>query len=546
MRSIVQTGVASCAAITVPGVDPAAVHFCTFLACYPGAAHNEDLSHLTEPFAGVGPAARPLRALILEDQPDDRERIVRELKAANFKLEFQFADTAEAFAAALSSGQWDVVLSDFDLPGFGAGSALALLKASDRVVPLIVVSGLIDDEQAASLMRLGARDCICKQNLQRLPPAIERELTDRTDRREAGIDRDVLLQQLQLQIDRMPLGHVVCDAELRITDWNRAAQHILGFTRDEVLGMGPPFHLIVPASAAQETAHILARVRRGEMNAESIHENLTRDGRRVLCHWFNTPMFDGAGVFAGLLSMMQDVTGQHQAEQELRAGTEQLRALTASQTSARENESRRIARELHDELGSSLTTIKWDLDHLGVGSAGPIDATAATALRAKLAELAALAQSTMGAVQRIAAELRPGVLDDLGLADAIEWQALEFSKRTQIRCDCDCAVGDSVFTNDQATALFRIMQEALTNVIRHAAASLVRVNLSIDGDAVVLRIADNGRGVSPAASAAPTSLGILGMQERASLIGATLTVAGRAGCGTVVTVRLPRRSAVPA
>lgn len=503
------------------------------------------MPRLSDLLAGGSPAKRPLRALVIEDDLNDRELIVRELTAA-FALEHRFADTPAAFSAALASAEWDVVLSDFSVPGFGALVALVLLKESARNIPFIVVSGLIGDEQAVALMRLGARDCINKQHLNRLPPAIERELTDGANRREAEVDRDVLLQQLQLQIDRMPIGYMVFDAQLRITDWNRAAQHILGYTRDEVLGMGPPYSLILPASALAETERIADRVRRGEMNAESIHENLAKDGRRVLCHWFNTPMFDGGGVFLGVLSMVQDVTAQQQSERELRARTQQLRALTASLTSARENESRRIARELHDELGSSLTTIKWDLDHLGAAIAGPIDLGAATALRAKLAELATLAQSTMGAVQRIAAELRPGVLDDLGLADAIEWQALEFAKRTHIRCDCDCAVGDAVFTTDQATTLFRILQEALTNVLRHSAASIVRISLSIDNDAYVLRVADDGRGISLADTGSPTALGILGMRERAALIGATLKMSGRPGTGTVVSVRMPRRPSPPA
>jgi two-component system sensor histidine kinase UhpB len=498
------------------------------------------------PFRGVRPAPLRLRALIVEDQLDDRELIVRELTAANFILDCEFVDTAAAFSAALASSHWDVVLSDFSVPGFGAAAALALLKASELVVPFIVVSGLISDDEAAALMRLGARDCVNKQHLHRLAPAIERELKDGKNRREAGIDRDVLLQQLQLQIDRMPIGYVLLDAQLRITDWNRAAQDILGFTRDEVRGLGPPYHLIVPESADLNIELILERLRRGEMDAESINENLTKDGRRVLCHWFNTPLFDSAGAFTGLLSMMQDVTAQQQSQRDLLARTEQLRALTASQTLARENESRRVARELHDELGSSLTTIKWELDKLAAAIAGPIGDSAATALRVRLARLAVLAQSTMGAVQRIAAELRPGVLDDLGLAEALEWQALEFCKRTHIRCDCDCAVGDAVFTNDQATTLFRIMQEALTNIVRHAAASLVRVSLTGDEGAFVLRIEDNGRGVSPSDSGAPTALGLLGMQERAALIGATLTVSGQAGKGTVVSVRLPHASVVPA
>jgi signal transduction histidine kinase len=229
----------------------------------------------------------------------------------------------------------------------------------------------------------------------------------------------------------------------------------------------------------------------------------------------------------------------HQHRELLRVTNEQLRALSASVSSAREDEGIRIARELHDELGSALTSLKWDLETVSNAISRSLDDARVAEIRGQLAAMTAIADSTIGRVRRIAADLRPSVLDDLGLPDAIEWQLQQFQARTGIATRCECTVGPVTMTNEQSTAVFRILQEAFTNILRHSGATRVDVWVGVESGVFTLRVRDNGRGISDEERSAVRSLGILGMGERATLVGATFDIIGVPGQGTTITVRVP-------
>jgi signal transduction histidine kinase len=229
----------------------------------------------------------------------------------------------------------------------------------------------------------------------------------------------------------------------------------------------------------------------------------------------------------------------HQQGELLRMTSEQFRALSASVSSAREEEGIRIARELHDELGSALTGLKWDLQTVARAVSESVDAATAEQLREQMAAMTRLVDSTIGAVRRIAADLRPSVLDDFGLLDAIEWQTQQFQAQTGMNCRYERAMEDVAFTKEQSTAIFRILQEALTNIRRHAGASKVDVRVGIEAGVFVLRVSDNSRGITDEERSAPRSLGIVGMRERAVLIGAAFEVTRTPGQGTVVRLRMP-------
>jgi len=236
---------------------------------------------------------------------------------------------------------------------------------------------------------------------------------------------------------------------------------------------------------------------------------------------------------------LHDITERKLAEEQLRATSEQLRALTASLSSAREEEGVRIAREIHDELGSALTSLRWDLEEVDRALAEETEPARLASLRAKVAAMTRLIDTTVNAVRRISSELRPSALDDLGLAAAIEWHAEQFEARTGIVCRCDCPHDDLELTREQSTALFRIFQEALTNVLRHARATRVNVTLEADEGDVVLTVEDNGRGITEGEKQGRETLGLLGMRERAHLVGGSFGVRGVEGRGTAVVVRVP-------
>ncbi|HUI25931.1 MAG TPA: sensor histidine kinase [Candidatus Kryptonia bacterium] len=222
----------------------------------------------------------------------------------------------------------------------------------------------------------------------------------------------------------------------------------------------------------------------------------------------------------------------------LRAANEQLHALSARLESVREEERTRIAREIHDELGQMLTALKIDIDMLPQRLAG---SDVAHGLWRKLSAMSDLTDTMIHSVQRISAELRPSVLDDLGLKEAIAWQAREFEHRCAVSCSFTCELGGAALAPALSTALFRIVQETLTNVARHAEATQVSIALCSDGADVVLDVSDDGRGVSDGELRSPKSLGLLGMRERARLLGGDVDIRGVAGGGTTVRVRIPLR-----
>jgi signal transduction histidine kinase len=230
---------------------------------------------------------------------------------------------------------------------------------------------------------------------------------------------------------------------------------------------------------------------------------------------------------------------RRQAEAELINSRDQLRALAAKLQSVREEERKLITRDIHDELGQALTGFKMDLAWIR-NRLQNADASTHPQVLQKIAEMGALVDATANTIRKLCTELRPGILDDLGLTAAIEWQAREFTKRTGIRCAVTAEAENLALDPNQTTAAFRIFQEILTNVARHAQASRVNVRLETTGKEVVLEASDNGRGIREAEIEGAKSLGLVGMRERALLLGGALELRGVPGKGTTVTVRLPQ------
>jgi signal transduction histidine kinase len=244
-----------------------------------------------------------------------------------------------------------------------------------------------------------------------------------------------------------------------------------------------------------------------------------------------------AWVIAGMVAQLTQRTLA------LGEANDRLRSLSASIQRAREQESARISREIHDQLGSAFTSLRWDLEGLDRSLSdlsGPYDPDER---KHKIAAMMRLTDQAVDTVRRIASELRPGILDDLGLVEAVDWQARQFQARTGIICRFECLLESADLSPEQSTAVFRIVQEALTNVLRHAKATQVDIVME-QLDVFVVTITDNGRGITENQKTRPSSLGLWGMQERALMIGGVVDVAGEEGKGTRVTVRIPASSAL--
>ena len=237
--------------------------------------------------------------------------------------------------------------------------------------------------------------------------------------------------------------------------------------------------------------------------------------------------------------IIRDVTERQRAEREIRLASEQLRALALRLENIREQERTRIAREIHDVLAQELTRLKIDLVWLARRVTKPIEESTRTAMGLRIKDALAQADVAITTVQRIATELRPVILDSLGLPAAVEWQAEDFSRRTGIACHATTSGGDFPLDRERATALFRILQESLTNIARHAQATLIDIQLAEGDGYVALTVRDNGRGIAAEQLADPFSIGLTGMRERAQAFGGTVEIAPAGAGGTVVAVRLP-------
>lgn len=409
----------------------------------------------------------------------------------------------EAIPAALERGRWV--------------GTLAWAAADGREIPVSVVV-------IAHRGESGRVDFLA---------VVARDIQEHLDA-EAALRRQA--RQLEEQAHVLALAHVlVRDLDGRIQRWTPGAEALYGWTAAEAIGQRAEDLLgtelpVPPSAVAAELA------RRGRWEGEVVQR--TRDGRRlvVASHWVLHRDADGNPV--AVVEVGNDVTAQKQLQLELAASREELRALSNHLQSALEEERTRIAREIHDELGQQLTGLKMDVAWLGTRLAR-LQEPAAAELIAKTQAMRDMVDTAVRTVRRTATALRPLVLDDLGLVAALEWLAGEFTARTGISCRFRAEESRLHCERAIATALFRIAQEALTNVARHADATRVEIRLESGAEGLVLEVRDDGRGLAPQADGGERSLGVLGMQERARLLGGEVLVTGRADGGTIVSARIP-------
>jgi len=256
----------------------------------------------------------------------------------------------------------------------------------------------------------------------------------------------------------------------------------------------------------------------------------TKNGREVMANT-SAVMFD-LDCEPCYLWVANDITKRKAAE-------DALRALSARIRSTREEEGTRIAREIHDELGGVLTGLKWDLEKIDNTLDSSNDCSHISEIRERIGSMTGLIETTINTVRRIASELRPGVLDDLGLVAAIEWQIEQFQSRSGLKCHWTNNASEIDLTRERATAVFRILQEILTNVLRHARATNLYVKLRRSKQFFELEVKDDGQGITESQLMNTQSLGLLGMKERALLVGGEVRITGKEGGGTTVVVRVP-------
>jgi PAS domain S-box-containing protein len=357
---------------------------------------------------------------------------------------------------------------------------------------------------------------------------IQRDITERAAQEQALRESEEKFAKA-FRSSPFPITIATLD-EGRFIEVNEAFLRDVGFTREQVIGHTAPELGLWRDPAAR--TEFVRRLERDGMVREYEFEARTRNRERQINHIWAEKITLGGTVC--LLDIVWDVTEWRLNEEALRSSRQELRGLATKQQQVREEERTRIARELHDELGQQLTGLKMDLSWMkGRVSKGQPE------VGERMQDVIRRVDGTVDAVRRIATELRPGVLDLLGLAAAIEWQAQEFRRRTGIHTDLNLHSDNAAVDDVRSTTIFRILQEALTNVARHANATRVAIEFHQGDDELALEVRDNGRGITTPTTTGSGSLGLVGIRERAIACGGYLSIDSVPGTGTSIVVRIP-------
>jgi len=481
-----------------------------------------------------------LRVLIVEDDVVDRLACRRAFAAdRHHQFELLEAESGQQGLDIAHRERPDCILLDYHLPDLTGLEFLARLGA-DRAahgIPVMMLTGADSAAVAAEAMRRGARDYLVKDldghYLELLPNAIDRMLREQRlieEKHQAEAKFRSLVEQIQAITYIAGLGQA--DGVQYISPQIR----MLGFSPSEWIAQ-PRLHAARLHAEDRERAQAAIRASRLEGAPLDIaYRMLTRDERML---WFRDRaevVRDDEGTPLFLQGLMVDISASKQAEAALRQSQDELRRLAAHQEKIKEHERKRIAQEIHDELGGLLTGIKAYISVAMERAAS--DGQSAVPL---LAETSTLAQTAIETVRRVITDLRPSVLDQLGVWAALEWYADQIAQRTGLRCDVRIAprAQDTELDPERSTMLFRIVQEALTNVVRHAEASTVTISAERDGDTLALEVRDNGKGIDTDRLLNRESWGILGMHERTRRFAGELKIQGVPGQGTSLQLRLP-------
>jgi two-component system sensor histidine kinase UhpB len=475
--------------------------------------------------------AEPLRILMLEDDPIDADIIKWALKD-NFNCTFDVAINKEAYCIALDQFHPDLILADNALPRFSAKEALEMILERSLDIPFILVTGTVSEEFAANIIRLGADDYILKDRLARLPAAINAALHSK--RSEAAIKHG---QEIRRLILNAALDAIICiDTGGVITVWNSQAENMFGWKEEEIIGKQFTETIIPERYREAQKKGFSLYLQTGEgalLNKVVEITAMHHSGKEFPIELAIVPINKSGDDF--FCAFIRDITLRNKAEEKLKHSYEEIRRLASHLQDVREEERLIISREIHDQLGQQLTVMKMDINWLKKR----LVLTTNEAAQEKLEELNAMVDETIKTVRKIAADLRPSLLDDLGLGAAIEWYVNEFEKRAGIAAQYTDLNEEVSLSIASKTGLFRIVQESLTNVARYAQAKNVLVNLEKRDEQLLLTIQDDGIGFDQEKIAVKKTLGIVGMRERTAMMGGSYEISSTPGKGTTVIVHVP-------
>ena len=489
--------------------------------------------------------AKNLRVLLVEASSDDALRTLAKLKQNGYVIKHRRVENANAMQKALAEMEWDVILCSYDPSGFCGLDALKLKQAAGSDAPFLFLSHDQREEAIINAIHAGADGFLFKDNLNFLASSIELSLREAHIRRERS-EAQIALQNYQARlhsfISNLPgmAFQLLLDTKgvLSFPYVSEGGRSLLGFEPLDLKQNPTLFqNILYPNDRASF-----------QQSMRTSADKLTLwnwEGRIVIAKngkikWVNmrcTPrkLDNGDILWEGF---MTNISQSKFAGIGLKQSQDQLRELSSHIQDAREQERLHIARDIHDDMGGTLTAIKidtaWLIERLD---------TRNPELLAKARGIESLVDRCMKSANNILRSLRPSVLDSFGLIAAIEMETEEFEKRTGISCPINQVDEGTEISPDASIALFRIFQETLTNIMKHAKASEVTVDIANLKDGIDLVISDNGCGLKEVDRQKPRSFGLRGIQERVAHFNGKVLISSKPGKGTTVQVHIPHSSA---
>ncbi len=484
-----------------------------------------------------------LRILLVETCVEDAQNILAKLPPAGYALEHQIVDNAQAIQAALENSTFDVILCSDDPDGFGGLDALKLLRQPYPDIPFILLAHRLQEATVIRTLQKEADDYILKGNTNRLISSIEHNLHAARIRQEhREMQQSLLENQTRLQAFIADLPGLACQIHLNTNGQvtflyvSEGCNDLLGLSSQDLIDNANLFEAMLHPQVLNSYQQ--------SMQHSAKHLSFWNwEGRVVLLpsneiKWINlrcTPRLANDGTqWEGI---MLNITQSKLAKVELRQSQEQLRELSAHIHDVREQERISIAREVHDDLGSLLTATRLEIAWL----AGRLKDQ--TVLAQKAQEIEDLVAKCTRAAVNISRNLRPSTLDTFGIIAAIENEANEFSRRTGITCNLDNNDEGAPISPDVAITLFRIFQETLNNITKHAQATQVSISVVNRESCVELVVSDNGRGIRDADRSKLHSFGLRGIFERVAHFGGEVKLESALNKGTTVSISIPHQDA---
>jgi PAS domain S-box-containing protein len=482
----------------------------------------------------------PLKLLLIDDNPDDRALVMRELRREFPDVRIEQARDAHSLGQALEGGVFDLVITDYQLKWTNGSAVLRDVKARYPDCPVIMFTGTGSEEIAVEAMKDGLSDYVLKspKHVVRLSAAVKAALK-RTENEVARKQAEGALarseRRLRTILSMEPECVKLLAADSTVLDMNPAGLAMIEADSLQQVQGKPVCELVVPGHR-DAFMDLTRRVWRGESGVLEFEIVGLRGGRR----WLEThavPLRGERGEIQGALGITRDITARKQAEA-------QRDDLARRLFSVQESERRRIARDMHDEIGQALLALKFSLSRCQRTSDEPARMTL-------LSECLHITEDVLRQTRELALELRPSVLDDLGLGPAVEWHVERSTVGTGVKADCSIEAGLPAIAPDVQIACFRILQEAVTNSLRHARATRLTVTLRATSAGLELTITDDGVGFDVNAALRDASLGrsmgLLSMRERAELLGGKFCISSTQGRGTAIRVTFPLKdsSALP-